>query len=229
MPPKRRTKSTLSTQQTLAFGPRNKVTKPTAPPPASKKKLKPSPLSQESDSQTLSTTSAAVTLEEDETDDADALRRKRSNDEEVQKKPSMLPKSPGGRLSIREVKSAAAPARSEVEERAARLSDAELKRYWRAQEEERTAKRVHQEGLSMNEKILRHFDLSSQYGPCIGIARMKRWKRAHGLDLNPPIQVLAVLLREQQQQASGPHNSSSGKDVDRAYLDDLLSARVGVD
>lgn len=138
MPPKRRTKSTPSTQQTLAFGTRNKVTKPAAPLPASKKKLKPSPLSQKSDSQTLSTTSA---LEEDETDDAEALQRQRSDDEEVEKKPSMLPKSPGGRLSIRKVKSAAAPARSEVEERAAKVSDAELKRYWRAQEEERKAKR----------------------------------------------------------------------------------------
>jgi hypothetical protein len=26
---------------------------------------------------------------------------------------------------------------------------------------------VHQEDLSMNEKILRHFDLSSQYGVCL--------------------------------------------------------------
>lgn len=105
---------------------------------------------------------------------------------------------------------------------------------------------MHQEGLTINEKILRYFDLSSQYGvsvsptffgalapctkpeanpltaqkPCIGIARMKRWKRADALSLKPPIEVLAVLLKEQARQS---------KDADRAYLDDLLSSRIGVD
>lgn len=79
----------------------------------------------------------------------------------------------------------------------------------------------------MEEKILRHFDLSSQYGvcprsfslalhmlmtlqPCIGIARLKRWRRANMLKLNPPIEVLAVLLKEQ--------NVS-----ERARMDELLS------
>lgn len=126
---------------------------------------------------------------------------------------------------------------------------------------------VHQEDLTTNEKILRHFDISSQYGvsqssppllpflpplssikkrkfknqnqtklnpslsktqPCIGIARMKRWKRADGLGLNPPVEVLAVLLKEQQQQAARKQTTQS-KDTDRAYLDDLLSARIGID
>ncbi|KAI9834155.1 MAG: hypothetical protein M1826_005266 [Phylliscum demangeonii] len=54
--------------------------------------------------------------------------------------------------------------RSKQEERAAKVDDAQLKRYWRAKELERKAPRVHQGELSMNEKILRHFDLSSQYG-----------------------------------------------------------------
>ncbi len=31
--------------------------------------------------------------------------------------------------------------------------------------------------------------------PCIGIARIKRWQRAQRLGLNPPVEVLAVLLR----------------------------------
>lgn len=86
----------------------------------------------------------------------------------------------------------------------------------------------------MEEKILRHFDLSSQYGVCyfnlskiirlrkshlmpghsvqpsIGIARVKRWRRANMLKLNPPIEVLTVLLK--------------GKNVkERAYIDELLS------
>ncbi len=31
---------------------------------------------------------------------------------------------------------------------------------------------VHQEGLSMNEKILRHFDLSSQYGVSFSLLKL---------------------------------------------------------
>lgn len=210
MPPKRR-KSALATQQTLTFGPRNKVTKPTLP---ASTKSKPSPLSQPG-SKAPSTASPALTSE-DETDSEPPLRK--HSEDEVEKEP-ILPKSPGGRLAIREVKTAA-PARSEVEERAARVSEAEVKRYWRAKEEERKTKRVHQEGLSTNEKILRYFDISSQFGPCIGIARMKRWKRADALGLKPPIEVLAVLLKEQARQS---------KDADHAYLDDLLSGQTGVD
>lgn len=49
---------------------------------------------------------------------------------------------------------------------------------------------------------------------------MKRWKRADALGLKPPIEVLAVLLKEQARQS---------KDADHAYLDDLLSGRTGVD
>ena len=78
---------------------------------------------------------------------------------------------------------------------------------------------VHQEHLSLNEKILRHFDISSQYGPCIGIPRLRRWKRADGLGLNPPLEVLAVLLREQKT------NQEKGE---MAYLDELAGGRVAL-
>ena len=76
---------------------------------------------------------------------------------------------------------------------------------------------VHQQNLSMNEKILRHFDLSSQYGPCIGIPRLRRWKRADALGLNPPVEVLAVLLHEEKT------NTGSGQ---MAYIDELAGGRV---
>lgn len=79
---------------------------------------------------------------------------------------------------------------------------------------------MHQQGLSLNEKILRHFDLSSQYGPCIGVARMKRWKRANGLGLRPPIEVLTVLLKEEE---------SMNKKAERAYVDELMSTRLVVE
>jgi DNA polymerase delta subunit 4 len=135
--------------------------------------------------------------------------------------------------------------KDEAEEKAEKISDPQLKRYWKAEEDKRKAPRgtyrciqdylagrgifaaslklillllsVHQEHLSMNEKILRHFDLSSQYGPCIGIPRLRRWKRAYGLGLNPPLEVLAVLLREQK--------TNKGKG-EMAYIDELAGGRV---
>ncbi|KAL1959207.1 hypothetical protein VTO42DRAFT_2712 [Malbranchea cinnamomea] len=103
--------------------------------------------------------------------------------------------------------------KSEVDIKAAKLTDADIRRYWEAEEKKRRAPRVHQEDLSINEKILRHFDLCSHYGPCIGIARIKRWRRAHALDLNPPLEVLAVLLKEE---AKGTANQ-------KAYIDELMS------
>lgn len=79
----------------------------------------------------------------------------------------------------------------------------------------------------MYEKILRHFDLSSEYGPCIGITRLNRWKRAQSLSLNPPIEVLAVLLREEAKDAddvlkAGTHRRVTGR---IAYVDELGGAR----
>ena len=50
------------------------------------------------------------------------------------------------------------------EARARRVSDAQVKRYWRKKEEARIVPRVHQEGLSLEEKVLREWDMSGQYG-----------------------------------------------------------------
>lgn len=51
--------------------------------------------------------------------------------------------------------------------------------------------------------------------PAIGIARMKRWVRANKLGLAPPIEVLAVLLKEEKKK--NPR-------IERAYVDELLSS-----
>ncbi len=56
------------------------------------------------------------------------------------------------------------PEKSAAELAAEKLSDATVEKYWRRLESERLAKRVHQEGLTTGEKILRYFDVSSQYG-----------------------------------------------------------------
>jgi len=124
--------------------------------------------------------------------------------------------SPSQRPKTREK---VAAAKNERELAADKVTDAQLKRYWKAEEDSRLAPRVHQSSLSLHEKILRHFDLSSQYGPCIGIARLQRWKRANLLGLEPPVEVLAVLLREEDKKTS----QGCGR---LAYIDELAGGKV---
>jgi len=52
---------------------------------------------------------------------------------------------------------------------------------------------VHGEGRTKIHEILRVFDLSYKYGPCVGTTRMQRWQRAKALGLNPPIEVFEIL------------------------------------
>lgn len=105
--------------------------------------------------------------------------------------------------------------KSAAELSAEKVTDAQIKRYWKGVEAARISKRVHQEDLSQAEKVLRYFDVSSQYGPCIGTPRAKRWYRAEKLGLNPPIEVLAVLLREEGQ---------GNKEIERAAMDRLMES-----
>jgi DNA polymerase delta subunit 4 len=49
---------------------------------------------------------------------------------------------------------------------------------------------------------------------------MKRWVRANKLGLAPPIEVLAVLLKEE---------NKGNTSIERAYIDELMSSKVGVD
>ncbi|KAL1856477.1 hypothetical protein VTK73DRAFT_8273 [Phialemonium thermophilum] len=111
------------------------------------------------------------------------------------------------------------PQLSDAEIKAEKISDAAIERYWRALEAQRMAKRVHQEDLSTGEKILRYFDVSSQYGPCIGISRIKRWQRAEKLGLNPPIEVLAVLLKEERK---------GNTKIERAHVDEIMNSGPAV-
>ncbi|UNI19918.1 hypothetical protein JDV02_006061 [Purpureocillium takamizusanense] len=107
------------------------------------------------------------------------------------------------------------PQRSEAEIRAEKITDAQINKYWRDVESQRKASRVHQEGVDTSEKVLRYFDVSSQYGPCVGIGRMKRWQRAERLGLNPPIEVLAVLMKEDRK---------GTKEVETAQIDHILNS-----
>ncbi|KAK4079469.1 DNA polymerase delta [Trichoderma simmonsii] len=108
-----------------------------------------------------------------------------------------------------------APEKTEAELKAEKITDAQIKSYWKAIEKVRKAPRVHQEDLDVGEKVLRYFDVSSQYGPCIGITRVKRWQRAERLGMKPPIEVLAVLLKEENKE---------NDEVETAHMDRIMNA-----
>ena len=46
-----------------------------------------------------------------------------------------------------------------------------------------------------DEATLRGFDLTSAYGPCLGLTRLERWDRAVKYGLDPPKAVLEALQR----------------------------------
>jgi len=41
--------------------------------------------------------------------------------------------------------------------------------------------------------ILRTFDLSCEYGPCVGVSRLERWERAKDMGLDPPQEIYDIL------------------------------------
>ncbi|KAF2482932.1 DNA polymerase delta, subunit 4-domain-containing protein [Neohortaea acidophila] len=113
--------------------------------------------------------------------------------------------------------STTSPAVTTADEASARkIKDSQIKAYWRAKEQERKAPRVHQQDLTVYEKVLREWDMSGQYGPCIGIARLKRWKRANLLGLKPPVEVLAVLLKQLDE---------GNEKAQTAHVDELMTSR----
>lgn len=147
----------------------------------------------------------------------------------------------GGRAQTSDVGAVGGPVASgwvgDEEKRARKITETQIKKFWREKESARLVPRVHQADLGVHERVLRLWDVSGEYGvgsdypsfdfmfqrltnlqqPCIGIARLKRWKRANVLGLQPPIEVLAVLLREME--------GADGVKVQRAYVDSLMSSR----
>ena len=53
---------------------------------------------------------------------------------------------------------------ADEEEQARKIKDTQIKQYWRKKEQERLAPRVHQQDLTVYEKVLREWDMSGQYG-----------------------------------------------------------------
>ncbi|PYH42322.1 putative DNA polymerase delta subunit 4 [Aspergillus saccharolyticus JOP 1030-1] len=197
MPPARRrggnTAASRSGQSTLSFGSKSRVTKPSAAPATRSQKAK--------------------DLEPVVTSLPEKQSIHSASEPEESRESSTQPEQPHvAELAVRQQAQAEIEQPvSEEDKRASKITERELTNYWKQEEAKMRGPRVHQDDLTTHEKILRHFDLSSQYGPCIGIARLRRWRRANMLNLNPPIEVLAVLLKD------------SGDAKQRAYIDVLLS------
>ena len=227
MPPKRRTSGPRTTsaqraQSTLSFGKgqQNRITKPSAAQQAKKSKkdaalfdIKPAVAEPDLEETTTADSAIAQQVEEEQsTAAADPL----ADGHPVSKTEDVL----GGRAQ--ESTAGATGGKTGAgwidneEAEARKVKDSQIKAYWRRKEQERKAPRVHQENLDVGEKVLREWDMSGQYGPCIGIARLKRWKRAKTLGLEPPIEVLAVLLK-----GTDGHNAK----MQRAHVDELMSSR----
>uniref|UniRef100_A0A0E0LRI4 DNA polymerase delta subunit 4 n=1 Tax=Oryza punctata TaxID=4537 RepID=A0A0E0LRI4_ORYPU len=47
------------------------------------------------------------------------------------------------------------------------------------------------------ERMAREFDMDMRYGPCLGLNRAQRWRRAAALGLAPPPAVIAVCSDDQ--------------------------------
>jgi len=56
---------------------------------------------------------------------------------------------------------------------------------------------IHSTDKTQVHHILRTFDLSYQYGPCIGMTRLERWSRAETMGLNPPKEIKEILESKQ--------------------------------
>lgn len=137
MPPKRRSSgpATKSQQSTLAFhGASNKVTKAGPRAPAGKKNV----ISDIAPKKEVKSEVIDI-VEEPTTVEAAIIDQ---TTEEVEAQPESTPE--------------------DIEAR--RITDAAIKKYWTAKEKQRMAPRVHQQDLSLHEKILREFDMSGHYG-----------------------------------------------------------------
>ncbi|KAI1480746.1 DNA polymerase delta, subunit 4-domain-containing protein [Daldinia eschscholtzii] len=191
-------RTTTGRQSTLSFNHRVTKSVPKATKDLASKPVKQSPLVKQ-----ISSTSP-----EPKDEEVEDVERKEEEEEVTQHEPEDEEKSLVAQPE-------AQPEKSEAELRAAEITDRQIDQYWRKLERERIAKRVHQEGLTLAEKVLRYWDVSSQYGPYVGITRMKRWKRADKLGLNPPLEVLAVLQKEEAKGTPG---------FEKAHMDEILNS-----
>lgn len=181
MPPKRkavsRTASSQRQQATLSFHGKkdNRVTKASSPRTAKSKKdpalfedIAQTDVSAEAEPDLDEPTTAEAAIEEQVANEAksldtvpDPLANPSAKTEDVL----------GGRAEESDVGAVGGANGTgwlgDEEHQARKISQAQINKYWRAKETERKAPRVHQQDLSVHEKILREWDMSGQYGVSI--------------------------------------------------------------
>jgi len=176
MPPKRKStgaraapiRQSSNSQATLSFhGKQNKVTKAGTTPSAKTNKKDPAlyediaraevKVEAEPEAEEPTTADAAIQQQADE--EAETLH----GDDSTATVEGVL----GGRAQESEVGATGGKGAGWVadeEAQARKISDIQIKRYWKDKEAERLAPRVHQEDLTVFEKVLREWDMSGQYG-----------------------------------------------------------------
>lgn len=171
MPLKRRTATRQSSQQsTLSFHgkDRSKVTKPSSPRNSKASKKDPALLEEI----THHDVNAEVEPDLDEPTTADEVIQEQVEDaaeDPISTKAAVKAEDAlGGRAAESETGATGGALGSgwegNEEAEARNMTETQIKRYWRAKEQERKAPRVHQEDLSVHEKVLREWDMSGQYG-----------------------------------------------------------------
>ncbi|KAM5541369.1 hypothetical protein V8D89_004923 [Ganoderma adspersum] len=103
-----------------------------------------------------------------------------------------------GKKQVPSAKEETVAAELEPEREPLKLSDKRWRKlYGAAREKSDHLEPVHGNGQSMVHHILRVFDLSYEYGPCVGVSRLDRWERAYALGLNPPPEVKEILITKE--------------------------------
>jgi DNA polymerase delta subunit 4 len=177
MAPKRRasdrTASTSRQQSTLSFNGKNtRVTKPSHQSLQNGKSLgaeKKEILLDEALSRASSTQPENdVTEKPKETTTNKAIKQQDDTEVEILTSGSKVEDVLGGRAQTSDVGAVGGPVSSgwvsDEEARARKMSEAQIKKFWREQESVRLVPRVHQEDLDVHERVLRLWDVSNTYG-----------------------------------------------------------------
>ncbi|KAJ7091539.1 DNA polymerase delta, subunit 4-domain-containing protein [Mycena belliarum] len=145
----------------------------------------------DSDSDEIEVDDIEISSVDDDDDEVDIIEPA-----EPAAKESPRPKVAVSRPSIVQ---ATRPKASQLNELELDAKDAKWKQYLKAARAKRGAKGklIHAEEQDEFHEALRVFDLSYEYGPCIGVSRLERWERASALGLHPPSEVHDILTTRQ--------------------------------
>ncbi|TCD60946.1 hypothetical protein EIP91_009261 [Steccherinum ochraceum] len=158
-----------------------------------------------------SSSEAAIgrSTEPSESDDAEVGQKRKTvekgEDEGAQKKAKRIFDSREGEENAQDV--AGRPAEEAKEQFRPQKLDLKDKKwakpYRAAREKMGNLEPIHAKDQNKAHHILRVFDLSYEYGPCVGVTRIERWERAEALGLNPPSEVKDILLTKEGLEEDG--------------------------